>query len=109
MNCTYRVTFNRYECCVKVDLIHEHRCNHSKTKDMTRPIVVAEPPKLSRLKCADHHHKGNISSNALQTEQFLVCRVTSRYNHWFSDRTSIPRTRASPEILQPQFYNTGIK
>ena len=47
--------------------------------------------------------KGNISSNALQTEQFLVCRVTSRYNHRFSDRTSIPRTKASPEILQPQF------
>ena len=21
--------------------------------------VVAEPPKLSRLKCANHHHKGN--------------------------------------------------
>jgi len=69
---------------------------------------VAEPPKLSRLKCAGHHHKGNTSSNALQTEQFLVCRVTSRYNHRFSDRTSIPRTKASPEILQPQFYNTGI-
>ena len=29
---------------------------------------VAEPPKLSRLKCAGHHYKGNISSNALQTE-----------------------------------------
>ena len=65
--------------------------------------TVAEPPKLSRLKCAGHHHKGNISSNALQTEQFWVCRVTSRYNHRFSDRTSIPRTKASPEILQPQF------
>ena len=71
--------------------------------------AVAEPPKLSRLKCANHHHKGNISLNALQTEQFLVCRVTSRYNHRFSDRTSIPRTKASPEILQPQVYNTGIK
>ena len=33
--------------------------------------AVAEPPKLSRLKCANHHHKGNISLNALQTEQFL--------------------------------------
>ena len=31
-------------------------------------IVVAEPPKLSRLKCAGHRHKGNTSSNALQTE-----------------------------------------
>ena len=31
-------------------------------------MPVAEPPKLSRLKCAGHHHKGNISSNALQTE-----------------------------------------
>ena len=73
------------------------------------PIAdVAEPPELSRLKCAGHHHKGKTSSNALQTEQFLVCRVTSRYNHRFSDRTSIPRTKASPEILQPQFYNTGI-
>ena len=71
-------------------------------------VLVAEPPKLSRLKCADHHHKGNISSNALQTEQFWVCRVTSRYNHRFLDRTSIPRTKASSEILQPQFYNTGI-
>ena len=36
--------------------------------------AVAEPPKLSRLKCAGHHHKGNTDSNALQTEQFLVCR-----------------------------------
>ena len=75
-----------------------------------RPIwspPVAEPPELSRLKCAGHHHKGNTDSNALQTEQSLVCRVTSRYNHRFSDRTSIPRTKASPEILQPPFYNTG--
>ena len=70
--------------------------------------LVAEPPELSRLKCAGHHHKGNTDSNALQTEQFLVCRVTSRYNHRFPDRTRIPRTKASPEILQPQFYNTGI-
>src|SRR6185437_13193380 len=70
-------------------------------------FIVAEPPELSRLKCAGHHHKGNTSSNALQTEQFLVCRVTSRYNHRFSDRTSIPRTKASPEILQPQVYNIG--
>src|SRR6185295_4294792 len=61
-------------------------------------ISVAEPLELSRLKCAGHHHKGNTSSNALQTEQFLVCRVTSRYNNRFSDRTSIPRTKASPEI-----------
>ena len=71
-------------------------------------LIVAEPPELSRLKCVGHHHKGNISSNALQTEQFWVCRVTSRYNHRFSDRTSIPCTKASSEILQPQFYNTGI-
>ena len=63
---------------------------------------MAEPTELSRLKCAGHHHNGNTGSNALQTEQFLVCRVTSRYNHRFSDRTSIPRTKASPEILQPQ-------
>ena len=69
---------------------------------------VAEPSKLSRLKCVNHHHKGNINLNALQTEQFLVCRVTSRYNHRFSDRTSIPRTKASSETLQPQFFNTGI-
>ena len=33
--------------------------------------TVAEPPKLSRLKCVNHHHKGNISLNALQTEQFF--------------------------------------
>ena len=32
---------------------------------------MAEPPKLSRLKCAGHPHKGNISLNALQTEQFF--------------------------------------
>ena len=62
---------------------------------------VAEPPGLSRLMCAGHHHKGNTDSNAHQTEQFLVCRVTSRYNHLISDRTSIPRTKASPEISQP--------
>ena len=42
-----------------------------------------------------------INSNALQTEQFLVCRVTSRYNHRISDWTSIPRMKASPEISQP--------
>ena len=42
---------------------------------------VAEPPELSRLKCAGHHPKGNTGSNALQTEQFLVRRVTSRYNY----------------------------
>ena len=30
--------------------------------------LVAEPPELSRLKCAGHHHKGNTDSNALQTE-----------------------------------------
>ena len=71
--------------------------------------VVAEPPELSRLKCAGHHHKGNTDSNALQMEQFLVCRVTSRYNHRISDQTSIPRMKASLEILQPQVYNTGIK
>ena len=64
-------------------------------------VRVAEPPELSRLKCIGHHHKGNTGSNALQTEQFLVCQVTSRYNHRFSDRTSIPCTKASPEILQP--------
>ena len=39
---------------------------------------VAEPPELSQLKCAGYHHKGNTDSYALQTEQFLVCRVTSR-------------------------------
>ena len=65
---------------------------------------MAEPPELFRLKYAGHHHKSNTGSNTLQTEQFLVCRVTSRYNHRFSDRTSIPRTKASPEILQPQFF-----
>ena len=41
------------------------------------PLSVAEPPELSRLKCAGHHHKGKTDSNTLQTEQFLVCRVTS--------------------------------
>ena len=51
--------------------------------------ALEEPPELSRLKCAGHHHKDNTGSNALQTEQFLVCRVTSRYNHRISDRTSI--------------------
>ena len=65
-------------------------------------VFVAEPLELSRLKCAGHHYKGNTDSNALQTEQFLVCRVTSRYNHRISDRTSIPRTKVSPEILPPQ-------
>ena len=29
--------------------------------------IMAEPPELSRLKCAGHHHKGNTGSNALQT------------------------------------------
>ena len=62
---------------------------------------MAEPPILSRLKCAGHHHKGNTDTNALQMEQFLVCRVMSRYNHQISDRTSIPRTKSSPEISQP--------
>ena len=70
-------------------------------KELIEYFIVAEPPELSRLKCAGHHHKGNTDSNALQMEQFLVRRVTSRLNHRFSDRTSIPRTKASPEILQP--------
>src|SRR6185295_2983964 len=74
----------------------------SRIFDASYSTGVAEPPELSRFKCAGHHHKGNTGSNALQMEQFLVCRVTSRYNHRFSDRTSIPRTKASPEILQPQ-------
>ena len=82
---------------------HECEMAPKKNKSKIEEKTVAEPPKLSQLKCAGHHHKGNISLNALQTEQFLVCRVTSRYNHRFSDRTSIPRTKASPEILQPQF------
>ena len=46
--------------------------------------------------------KATPTQHTLQTEQFLVCRVTSRYNHRISDRTSIPRTKVSPEILQPQ-------
>ena len=66
---------------------------------------MAKPPELSRLKCVGHHHKGNTSSHALQTEQFLVCRVTSRYNHRFLDRTSIPSTKTSPEVLQPQILH----
>ena len=76
--------------------------------DISEFETVVEPPELSRLKCAGHHQKGNTGSNALQTEQFLVCRVTSRYNHRISDRTSIPRTKASPEIFNHIFYNTGI-
>ena len=71
------------------------------TPEIIKARAVAEPPELSRLKCAGHHHKGNTDSNALQTEQFLVCRVTSPYNHRISNRTSIPRTKASPEVLQP--------
>ena len=31
-------------------------------------LAVAEQPKLSRLKCAGHYHKGNTDSNALETE-----------------------------------------
>ena len=34
--------------------------------------TVAEPPELSRLKCAGHHDKGNTDSNTLQTEQFFI-------------------------------------
>ena len=37
-------------------------------------VAVAEPPELFQLKCFVHHHKDNTDSNALQTEQFLVCR-----------------------------------
>src|SRR6185437_2672747 len=51
--------------------------------------------------------KATPAQTHFKREQFLVCRVTSRYNHRFSDRTSIPHMKASPEILQPQFYNTG--
>ena len=68
---------------------------------------VAEPPELFQLKCIGHHHKGNTDSNALQTEQFLVCWVTSRYNHRISDRTSIPRMKASLEILQLYILQHG--
>ena len=84
-------------------MIYCSKGNSYRVVHVTTDASVAELPELSRLKCAGHHHKGNTGSNALQTEQSLVCRVTSRYNHRFSDRTSIPRTKASPEILQPQF------
>jgi hypothetical protein len=61
--------------------------------------AVAEPPELSRLKCAGHHHKGNTSSNALQMEQFLVCQVTSRYNHrCFGSNKHTPHKGESRDI-----------
>ena len=65
-------------------------------------VVVAEPPKLSRLKCAGHHHKGNISLNALQTGQFLGLSGNVPIQPPILGSKSIPRTKASPEILQPQ-------
>ena len=49
----------------------------SRIFDASYSTGVAEPPELSRLKCAGHHHKGNTSSYAFQMEQLLVCRVTS--------------------------------
>ena len=61
---------------VFLPLFHLHSNNYQHSWKWS--VIVAEPPELSRLKCAGHHHKGNTDTNALQTEQFLVCRVTSR-------------------------------
>ena len=71
--------------------------------------VVAEPPELSRLKCAGHHHKGNTDSNALQTEQFLVCRVTFRYNHRILDRISIPPHEGESRDITTIYFTTQIQ
>ena len=76
---------------------------------MRLTVAVAEPPELSRLKCAGHHYKGNNSSNALQTEQFLVCRVTSRYNHRFWIEQAYPARRRVQRYYNHKFYITGIK
>jgi len=70
--------------------------------------AVAEPPELFRLKCTGYHHKGNTGSNALQTEQSLVCRVTSRYNHRFWIEQAYPARRRVQRYYNHNFYITGI-
>ena len=73
-------------------------CHRQKGFSFWRETSMAEPPELSRLKCAGHHPKGNTVSNVLQMEQFLVCRVTSRYNHRFSDHKHTPHDGESRDI-----------
>ena len=69
--------------------------------------AVAEPPELSRLKCIGHHHKGNTGSNALQTEQFLVCRVTPDTTTGSRIEQAYPARRRVQRYYNHKFYNTG--
>ena len=68
---------------------------------------VAEPPELFRLKCGGHHHKGNTDSNTIQTEQFLVCRVTDTTTGSRIEQV-YPARRRVQRYYNHIFYNTGI-
>ena len=81
--------------------------------------AVAEPPELSWLKCTGHHHKGNTSSNALQTEQFLVCRIEQAYlarrwvqryyNHMFYNTSSVVITTSSRHYYKIKLSKTVVQ
>src|SRR6185503_6897688 len=66
--------------------------------------AVAEPPELSQLKCIGHHHKGNTGSNALQTEQFLVCRVTPDTTTGSRIEQAYPARRRVQRYYNHMFY-----
>jgi hypothetical protein len=44
-------------------------------------VLVAEPPKLFRLKCASYRCIANTNSTHFKRNNSLVCRVSARYNH----------------------------
>jgi hypothetical protein len=70
---------------------------------------VAEPLELFRLKCADYRYTGDMTSTHFKWNNPMVCRVTSQWNHRIPDCSSVPRTKASPEIQSPShFYNICI-
>jgi hypothetical protein len=43
--------------------------------------LVAEPPELFRLKCANDHRTTAINLTLFKRNSPLVCRVSTRYNH----------------------------
>jgi hypothetical protein len=70
---------------------------------------MAEPLELFQLKCADHCYTGDMTSTHFKWNNPMVCRVTSQWNHQILDRSSVPRTKARPEIQSPlHFYNIII-
>jgi hypothetical protein len=81
---------------------------HSNYKNLAKKLryIVAEPLELFRFKCADHRYIDDNDLNALQTEQPNGLSGNVPMKPPYSGSSSVPRTKASPEIQSPShFYN----